>query len=47
MGKMMKGRDLLKKLLEENQGKPVFNFDRMNMKASVQLKGVSACTRWE
>ena len=41
VGKMMKGRDLLKKLLGENPDKPVFNFDRMSMKASAAERGIN------
>jgi len=41
VGKMMKGRDLLKKLLSENRDKAVFSFDRMTMKATAAERGIN------
>jgi hypothetical protein len=38
---MMKGRELLRKLLLENPGKPLIMFDRMSMKASAAERGIS------
>lgn len=41
VGKMMKGRELLRKLLIENPGKPLIMFDRMSMKASAAERGIN------
>ena len=41
VGKMMKGRDLLKQLLHDNPDRPVLNFERMTMKTSAAERGIS------
>ncbi len=41
VGKMMKGRELLKKLIKENQGQEVISFDRMRMKSSAAERGIT------
>jgi len=40
VGKMMKGRELLKKLLEENPGQEIISFERMRMKSSAAERGI-------
>jgi hypothetical protein len=41
VGKMMKGRELLRKLLDENNGQEVISFDRMKMKTSAAERGIT------
>jgi len=41
VGKMMKGRDLLKKLIDTNHGQEVISFERMRMKTSAAERGIS------
>ena len=41
VGKMMKGRELLKKLLEENHGQEIISFERMRMKSSAAGRGIA------
>ncbi len=40
VGKMMKGRELLRKLLGENPGEAMISFDRMKMKATAAERGI-------
>lgn len=41
VGKMMKGRELLRKLLDENPDQQLISFDRMKMKRSAAERGIS------
>lgn len=41
VGKMMNGRELLKKLLEDSPGQQVISFDRMKMKRSAGERGIN------
>ena len=41
VGKMMKGRELLKKLLGENHGQEIISFERMRMKSSAARRGIA------
>jgi len=41
VGKMMKGRDLLKELIDANHGQEVITFERMRMKISAAERGIS------
>lgn len=40
VGKMMKGREILRNLLVENPGKPVISYARMSLKASAAERGI-------
>jgi len=41
VGKMIKGRDLLKELIEANQGQDVIGYERMRIKSSAAMRGIS------
>ncbi|MBK7732289.1 MAG: DUF4954 family protein [Bacteroidales bacterium] len=41
VGKMIKGRDLLKELIEANQGQDVIAYERMRIKSSAAMRGIS------
>jgi len=41
VGKMMKGRELLKKMIDSNHGMEMITFDRMRMKTSAAERGIT------